>query len=94
MWKVYRRIQSRNKLAKIKHIKVKITQWSIVQAYLLNTFIYYASTVPLVCSMISEFYHKKYGIDIKAILKIVDILLNQSINSNCNYELLWGFLVM
>lgn len=76
--------------ARIKRIKIKKDQWLIVEAFLINSFIYDATAAPLACSILSEFYHKKYGINEKMVLQVVDTILNQIEINDCEYELLWA----
>ena len=76
--------------ARLKRIKIKKEQWPIIQAFLLNSFIYDATAAPLACSILSKFYHKKYGIDENMVLQVVHTLLNQNAVKDCEYELLWA----
>lgn len=76
--------------SRLKRIKIKKNQWSIVEAFLLNSFIYDATAAPLACSILSKFYHRKYGINKSKVLRIVETLLNKMKSQDCEYELLWA----
>jgi hypothetical protein len=77
--------------ARLKRTKIKKEQWGIIQAFLLNSFIYDATAAPLACSILSQYYHRKYGINKKMVLQVVYTLLNQNNVKDCEYELLWAF---
>lgn len=76
--------------SRLKRIKIKKSQWIVVEAFLLNSFIYDATAAPLACSILSEFYHKKYGISNGKVFRIVETLLNKMGSQDCDYELLWA----
>lgn len=76
--------------SRLKRIKIKKNQWTVVEAFLLNSFIYDATAAPLACSILSEFYHRKYGISKNKVLRIVETLINKMKTQDCEYELLWA----
>lgn len=76
--------------SRLRRIKIKKSQWSIIEVFLLNSFIYDATAVPLACSILSEFYHRKYGINKNNVLRIIEALLNKMQSQECEYELLWA----
>lgn len=76
--------------SRLKRIKIKKNQWTIIEAFLLNSFIYDATAAPLACSILSEFYHKKYGITKNKVLRIIETLFNKMKTQDCEYELLWA----
>lgn len=44
----------------------------------------------MACSILPEFYHTKYGITKRKVLRIVETLLNKMESQDCEYELLWA----
>lgn len=76
--------------ARLKRTKIKKEQWDIIQAFLMNSFIYDATAAPLACSILSQFFHRKYGINKKMVLQVVNTLLNKNTIKDCEYELLWA----
>lgn len=77
-------------LARIKKLKISKKNWPLVQAFVLNSIIYDSSAMPLACSILSEYYHKKYGINEKEVLKVIDNIVDKALYTNYDYELLWA----
>ncbi|WP_273326875.1 RNA-directed DNA polymerase [Vallitalea guaymasensis] len=76
-------------LARLKKLKINKKNWEIVQSFILNSILYDSSGMPLACSILSEYYHKKFGIDKNKIIKTLENIIMRSKHSNCDYELVW-----
>ena len=77
-------------LAKLKKLTINKNNWSIVQAFILNSILYDPNGMPLACSILSEYYHKKYGVDNDKVLKTVNNIIQKSLISNSEYEIVWA----
>lgn len=77
-------------LARVKKLKVSKENWSLVQAFILNSIIYDSSAMPLACSILSEYYHKQYGINDNEVLKVFANIIDKALYTNYDYELLWA----
>jgi len=76
-------------LARLKKLRIKKDNWQLVQSFILNSILYDSSGMPLACSILSEYYHKKFGIDEHKIKKAIKNIIVKSKSSNCDYELTW-----
>jgi hypothetical protein len=77
-------------LARVKKLKVIKKNWPLVQAFILNSIIYDSSAMPLACSILSEYYHKQYGINDSEVLKVIGNIIDKALYTNFDYELLWA----
>lgn len=77
-------------LARIKKLNVNKKNWPLVQAFILNSIIYDSSAMPLACSILSEYYHKQYGVNNNEVLKVVNNIIDKALYTNYDYELLWA----
>lgn len=77
-------------LNKLRKIKIKKANWPLVQSFILNSALYDPSALPFVCSILSEYYYKKFGIDADKVLKTVISIVEKALNSNSDYEILWS----
>ncbi|HIG0361778.1 hypothetical protein A0J52_06870 [Clostridium sporogenes] len=77
-------------LARIKKLAISKKNWPLVQAFVLNSIIYDSTAMPLACSILSEYYHKKYGINESEVIKVIDNIIDKALYTNYDYELLWA----
>lgn len=77
-------------LARVKKLKIIKKNWPLVQAFILNSIIYDSSAMPLACSILSEYYYKRYGINKNEVLKVIDNIIDKALYINYDYELLWA----
>lgn len=77
-------------LNKLSKIKVKKINWPLVQSFILNSILYSPSAAPLACSILSEYYYKRFGIDNDKVLNAVNSIIDKALKSNNEYEILWS----
>lgn len=76
-------------LARLKKLKIKKANWQLVQSFILNSILYDPSGMPLACSILSEYYHKSFGISEQKVIKSLENIIAKSKSLNCDYELTW-----
>lgn len=77
-------------LNRLKKIKIKKNNWQLVQSFILNSTLYDSSTLPLACSILSDYYYKKFGIDSDKIKKTATAIIEKALTSNGDYEIVWS----
>lgn len=76
-------------LARLKKLKINKKNWPVIQSFILNSILYDPSGMPLAYSILSEYYHKRYGIDEDMVLKAVNNGIEKALVSNSDYEIVW-----
>ncbi|MBC2457019.1 RNA-directed DNA polymerase [Clostridium beijerinckii] len=77
-------------LNKLKKINVNKKNWILVQSFILNSVLYDSSALPLACSILSDYYYKRFGIDNDKILKTATAIIQKALESNSDYEIVWS----
>jgi len=77
-------------LNKLSKLNIKKSNWILAQSFILNSILYSPSAIPFACSILSEYYYKKFGIDNDKVLKTVTGIIEKALISNNEYEILWS----
>jgi hypothetical protein len=76
-------------LVKLKNFDIKKSNWQLIESFILSSVLYDSSGMPLACSLLSEYYHRRYNINKDKVVIALKNIISRSKLSNCDYELVW-----
>lgn len=81
---------ARYSFSKLRKLKIKKANWDVVESFILSAILYDPSSIPYACNILSEYYHKKYGVNKEKIENTVIGIIEKALSANNDYEIIWA----
>lgn len=80
----------RYSFSKLRKIKIKKANWNLVESFILSSILYDPSAIPYGCSILSEYYYKRFGIDKRRVKVTAKSIIERALLSKNEYEIVWA----